>query len=599
MRSRLFRSSPFLVALAMLASCSVEQEVAVDDNVPGDKDGFSVHFTTRSIETRTAFGDAETTSDGTVRYPCYWTSNDSQIRISLNYEYAVTAGVNTDETDAAGHITRSSFDATFDGVDTVNPYTFYLVSPADAFLWASPEREAVSVTIGAAQKPSASSVDEKTQILVAKSDSYSAIPENVTVDFKHITSYGKLTLNGLSDNPAFPGNASLTSVTLISEDQPLAGSWYYHFSDGSIAEKEGSNSIIVDTGDLDVVGGDPVWFAAAPVAMAGRKLTVRANFSDGSYLERTITLNGNFNFSSGKVIKFSVNMAGAKAGSYVVETSSEEVVFQLVKSTSGLAADDEIIIVNSTSPSYAMTSSSSSSGLAATSSGFSVGSDGNIRLANAGSVMVLKVKSIQSSSIVLWDGSSKYLSYTSSGSGFNQSRYLSLDTSTLTWTLSISNGSANLYNKGTGASSYYVRYSNDYFNLNRSSGTVAIYKKVTVGTTDSADISDDPVTDLSDYGAYLSNRNLVYNAATDQISREYNGDGTLTFTIIAPAEDQAVEFSGIPSSAGLGDKFTLGLTYISGITTEISKNYSVFVVKEEGRTLWLTDGSGNGFIVKR
>ena len=584
------------VILLAFSSCAQQQEAMEQEFVPEESTEKTVHFSTRPIATRTAFGEAETDAQGNVTYPCYWTSNDVQVSISLNYEYAVVAGVNTDETDAAGHIVRSSFDASFDGVDTENPYTFYIVSPADAFMWASPERKAVSVNIGATQTPSASSVDESTQILVSKSDSYSAIPDDVVVDFTHITSYGKLTLNKLEENPDYPKDASLTSVTLISEEQPLAGSWYYYFNDGSIAEKEVSNSIVINTKDLDVADGAPVWFAAAPVAMAGKKLTVRANFSDASYLERTITLNDNFNFSSGKIIKFSVNMASATKGSNLVEASSREDVYELVTSTSNLSADDEVIIFNSSSsPTYAMTSTSSTSGLAATSSGFSIGSDGYIRLADGSSVLVLKVKSIQSSSIVLWDGSSKYLGYTSSGNGGNQTRHLDLGTSSQTWTLSISNGSASLNSRNIG----YIRYNANYFNLNNGSSNIAIYKKVTLETSENVDISDDPVLTHTDFGAYLTKQNLIYNASTDQISREYGSDGTLTFSIIAPVEDQVVEFSGIPSNVGLRDNFTLGLTYISGVTTEINGTYSVYVVKEEGHTLWLTDGVGNGFIVKR
>lgn len=97
----------------------------------------------------------------------------------------------------------------------------------------------------------------------------------------------------------------------------------------------------------------------------------------------------------------------------------------------------------------------------------------------------------------------------------------------------------------------------------------------------------------------MSGQNLVYNPTTDQTSREYGTDGKLTFSIVAPAEDQVVEFSGIPANAGLGDNFTLGIKYISGITTEINTSFPVYVVKEEGHTLWLSDGQGNGFIVKR
>ena len=576
--------------LIMAVGCSQRAEFTEPDLTEESSSVNVVHFSTRPIATRTSFGEAVTDTEGNVSYPCYWTSNDTEVKISLNYEYAVVAGINTEETDEDGNIIRSSFDASFDGVDTSNPYTFYMVSPAEAFMWASPERGAVSVSILANQKPSASSVDEKAQILVARSDSYDAVPSNVEVDFSHITSYGKLTLTNLTQNPDYPAEAGLASISIISKDQPIAGSWYYSMEDGAISEKEGTKTIIVDASGIDVPGGDPIWFAAAPVEMAGKSITVRANFSNGSYLERTIKLNDNFNFSSGKVIRFSINMASATLGSNLVEVTSEEEAYKLVTSVSDLSAGDEIIIVNSTSPTYAMTSTSSNSGLSATGSGFSVGSDGYIRLESGTSVAAMTVKTISGSSIVIWDGSGNYLG--------DSSRTLGMVTTSKTWTVSISNGAAALYIR-SGNSNYYIAYSNSHFNLGKNGGTVAIYKKTLISSTAEADLTGNKVTEYSDFGAYLGTTNLVYNGTTDQISREYGTDGNLTFSIIDPLGDQVVEFSGIPSEAGLGSNFTLGVKHIAGINIPIDKSYDVFVVKEEAHKLWLADGEGNGFIVKR
>ena len=573
-----------------MASCVQRQDEIEQALIPESPSEKTIHFSTRQVTTRTAFGEAYTDAQGNVTYPCYWTVNDKQVKISLNYEYAVVAGVNTDETDNDGNITRSSFDASFTGIATTGPYNFYLVSPADALLWASADRNSVSVGISANQTPTAGSVDEGAQILVSKSNTYATLPDNVEVDFSHITAYGKLTLTNL----AVPQGAELTSVTLISPGQPISGDWYYSFVDNSIQEKEGSSSIVVNTANIDVAGGDPVWFAAAPVEMAGKQLTVRANFSNGNYLERTITLNSSFNFASGKIIKFSVNMANATEGI----TTSEEVVYALVTSSSGLKVGDEVIIANSTSPTYAMTGSGSNSGLAGVqkggADGFTIGSDGYIRLASSSTVQVLTVKSISSSSIVLWDGASKYL-YSNTSSG---NRLLQMSTSSTTWSFTISNGKASLYFTSS-RRNYYIQLSNSAFNVSSSSGSCALYKKTTVTSSSGINLSNDSVCNYSDYGAYMSGQNLVYNPTTDQTSREYGTDGKLTFSIVAPAEDQVVEFSGIPANAGLGDNFTLGIKYISGITTEINTSFPVYVVKEEGHTLWLSDGQGNGFIVKR
>ena len=598
-----------VAAMAMVvASCNTSEIVQEVDPeiVPSEK---TVHFTSKAISTRTAFGEATEDSEGNVIYPTYWTANDTEVKISLNYEYAVAAGVSPEDVDSEGNILNTSFDASFDGVETDAPYTFYVISPSSAMLWPSADRGAVSVYIMANQKPSATSVDETAQVIVAKSEEFSEIPDDVDVHFNHLTAYGKMTLKNISLNDG----VEITSVKLISEEQPLTGSWYYKFEDKSMEAKEASESIVLDASDIDVVGGDPVWFACAPADMGGKPLKVYVNLSDGTSLYRQITLKSGLEFKSGSIYKFSVNMATAETVTNTVEATSSEEVYQLVSSTSSLSTGDQVIIVNSKSPTYAMTSTtSSSSGIAAVAkgTGWTLGSDGYIRLESSTTVLPLTVKSISGSSIVLWDGSSNYLGYSSSSSGGNSgpgggnSRILTLSTTSQTWTVSFSSSSASLYVSGSGMSSnskYYVRYNSNYFSLSTSSNTVALYKKTTVESTTTVDISNDQIVNYSEYGAYLSSQNLVYNSTTDQIIREYESDGaTMTFAIIDPAEDQIVEFSGIPATdVTLGDSFTLSLTYISGLTTEIEETYTVYVVKEEGHTLWLTDGAGNGFIVKR
>lgn len=598
--SRIIHGAGLAAALICFAACSAVQEVDTPDPQPVAQVGKTIHFRSGRVDTKAAFGEA-VDQNGTVTYPAFWTESDGAVMISLNYEYAVTAGVNASETDGQGRIERVTFDASFSDVDTQSPYRFYIVSPASALLWASAEREAVSIHVLANQTPTAMSVDEKAMVIVASSDPFQTLPDNVDVDFKHITSYGKMTLKNLP----IPDGASLTSVTLICE-QPLSGAWYYKFREGSAEEKEASSSIVLNTDNIDVAGGDPLWFACAPVGteLAGKALTIKANLDNGTALVRTITLNSTVNYTAGKVTKFSVNMASAETVNLTVESSAEEVVYQLVSSISDLSQGDEVIIANSTSPTYAMTAASSSSGLSAVAegTGFTLGEDGYIRLPEGSSVLPLTVSSVSGSSIVFTDGGSQYLGYTSSGGFGSSSRYLSLSTTSRTWTISISNGSASVsyrQSSGFGGSSYYVRYNSNYFSLTTSSSTVALYKKVAVSTSASVNLSDDAVCGYSDYGAYLTGQNLVYNTTTDQLSREYGNDGTLTFSILAPAEDQVVEFAGIPAEVVIGDSFALHLTYISGITTVIDKEFTVYVVKEEGHRVWLSDGAGNGFIIKR
>lgn len=100
------------------------------------------------------------------------------------------------------------------------------------------------------------------------------------------------------------------------------------------------------------------------------------------------------------------------------------------------------------------------------------------------------------------------------------------------------------------------------------------------------------------YGAYIPGNPLLYDAATDQLSREYDEDGTVTFAVLDPVQDSFLMFSGIPALATYQDAFSLTVQYRSKGNEDFEATYDVVVVKEEGAKLWLSDGT-NGFIVKR
>ena len=580
----------FTAIAGVLTACA-GQEMEVEGPSAVIAKEHTIHFTAGAISTKTAFGEAVDDGNGNVSYPTYWTENDNEVKISLNYEYSVSAAVNRAEEDEEGHIVKSSFDASFDGVVTESPYTFYVVSPASALLWTSPEKAGVSVFINGEQTPTAASIDEKAQVLVAQSATFETLPDDVDVHFRHLTAYGKLTLK----NVTVPQGASVTSVRLISEEQPIAGSWYYTFDDTSVDQKEASSSLIIRTDNIDLAS-DPVWFSCAPADMGGKPLKVYVTFSNGKALYRSIALKDGTKFISGGVYKFSVDMASAETVDFSQEGTVTEEVWELVQSISTLSVGDEVIFTDSASPNYAMSRTGSESGFSAVAKdspkGFTLGTDGYVRLPSGSSALRLTVGSRSSSSITLKSGNS-YLYSPSSGT-----RYLQLSTTSLTWTLTITNAGAATMYYGSGTRRY-VRYNSNYFNVSTSNSTFAIYKKASKTTTVMVDLNNAEVLQYDGYGAYLGSRNLVYGPSTDQLSREYASDGTLTFTILAPAEDQALEFIGIPSGATLGDTFSLQLKYIKSIKIEIDETYQVTVVKEDGPRLWLADAAGHGFIVKR
>lgn len=281
-----------------------------------------IQFIAESIETRTAFGDPTGNT-----YPTLWTANDTKVKVSLNM-------VEKQTKDAA--VTPSSdfktatFSASF--ADTT-AWNFFALSPASAYLnvvetVGGVKRNRLGVTVPTSQTPTASSVDEAAQILVAQSSATgSTAPESVSFDFHHWTSYGKLSLSNLT----LADGAAIEAVDLTAEVD-WAGRWYYFFSNDSTAVNgtSGAKTITVNT-----TSASDIWFACAPVDMSGKKLTVVVRTNKGT-LTKEFTMPANRKFVSGQIARFTVNMSGA--------VSHDPVIFERVTSSADLVANSKIII---------------------------------------------------------------------------------------------------------------------------------------------------------------------------------------------------------------------------------------------------------------
>lgn len=574
------------IAVALLAAavaCGQREQELPEAPAAGAES--TVRFSAGLTDTRTAFGDPYT-EDGQTRYPAFWTASDQEVGISLNYEPAVAALVRAAETDEGGRITRASFEASFSGIDTSAPYVFYAVSPASALLWPSASREGISVRIPSRQTPSAQSVDEAAQILMARSASFEALPADAPLHFSHFTAYGRLFLTNLSLAPG----VRVTSVSLHSPDQPITGVWYGSFRDGDFQPKEASSSVILDVSGVDIAGGDPAWFAVAPVPMGGKPLKITAKLSTGEELVRTIVPREGLRFAPGRIARITVDMASAER----VPASVKGSVYTLVRSLEELAVGEEVVFLDqAAAPGYAMTSTLvSRKGLAATAEGFTVQGD-EVKVTSA-DILTLTVDTADGSSVKFRTAEGTFLGRPTSSEGAVD--YLALGKmGAFTATVSIADGVARINYPGY-RKDYYVTLAGDCFVVSREEATCALFRKT--GAT-GGDLDSDPVLRFDRLGAYLSSGNYVYDRTRDQLVREYADDGTATFRIVDPLSEKMLTFSGIPVLAAPGDVFTLQLVYQERVSEVLNRAYKVTVLREDGSRLTLSDGLGNGFIVKR
>ena len=324
----------FAVAAAATAfiGCVREPEM-----LPAAKE-HAIHFVAESIETRTAFG--EPTGNN---YPTLWTENDNKVKVMLHLKKEQDVSVIPS---ADGK--KATFSAAFP--DTTIGYKFFAVSPSTAIFGKDESvsgeiKYRIGLNVPNTQTPTAKSVDEVAQILVAQTDLMQIVPETVSFQFHHWTAYGKFSLTNLALN-----GASIEAVDLTAEEK-WAGRWYYFFSDETSAVNSGSSTISINT-----TSSSDIWFACAPVDMSGKKLTVTVKTDKGT-LTKEFTMPANRKFESGQVARFTLNMNGA--------TLKESAVYQLITNPSGLTVDSKVIIAAAASD-YAISTTQNTNNRAAT-----------------------------------------------------------------------------------------------------------------------------------------------------------------------------------------------------------------------------------------
>ena len=542
-----------LMALAALSGCrNAEQEVPEASSVK------TVRFHAGAAPTRTAFAEAV---DGV--YQTLWTENDSDILLSLNYGKAEASAV-TPSADG----TTASFEASFDASATSAPYTFYAVSPASAARAISPSRSAWSVYIAAFQHPSALSVDEDAQLLVAKSAASATLPGEVDLHFSHLTAYGRIALKNLE-----LGDATVSKVDLIFST-PVVGEWYWG-EDGTLTANGDSHTITLDTD----ASGD-LWFACAPVDVSGQTLKLVV-FTDQGNLTREITFPEGRKFNSGKVARFSVDMAG-------IEIQGGD-TFVLVTDASELQAGDEVLVV-SKDGTYALGAQQSSYRKEV-----SVNATGGV-IADPGEATVLTLE--LGSAIGTWSfrTGNAYLASTPSGNYLTE---VASKNANASWKVTVSSSATLIQAQAGGSKLLKHNPSAHRFSCYKNSSTnvenVVLYRKGSVPTS----VEDDPLTAYDAYGSYLTGVERTYEPGVDQLLRSYP-DGKLEFAILRAADKEQLVVSGFDPSLAKGDAVTVTVAWRKGLNFLLKEeSFDLKVVKEDGPKVWLGNGSGQGLILKK
>lgn len=253
----------FAIAVASLLSAACQKEV-FSENTPVSMIETRVSFTTAgtpaSLDTKAQFG----TKTGDT-YPVLWDEGD-QVSLTVTSTSGTTEPVWVSISPSPDGTTMM-FDATLTLPSTGS---FTITATAPAGVTAIP---ALQIPLSASPDPAA--------IFVKAETTLDALPTgDVSLQFKHVNAYGKLTLNNL------PTTKAVQSVEL---------------SGDAIAPL-----MIQTTSSKDI------FFATAPAEVGGKTLKVKVVTAGGAY-EASTTFPLGKAFQAGKVASFSVDMSGAKA----------------------------------------------------------------------------------------------------------------------------------------------------------------------------------------------------------------------------------------------------------------------------------------------
>lgn len=439
----------FVIIAAMVTFAGCEMSIIDESVAPETK---TVQFYANSIETKTAFG----TPDGTT-YPTLWTENDEEVHVSMN----LTSSAAYDITPSDDFKT-ARFEADFKDDETGN-YIFYSVSPASANIQFSTSYKSYNIEIPTTQTPSSTSVDEKAQILAAKSTTYTEFPNSVSLNYSHLTAYGKLSFVNL----ALEEGVEINSVALTASKN-FAYRYYFYPETGELQENGSTSTITINTSATS-----DIWFACAPVNLSGSTMDVVVNTNKGTYT-KPINFTKGGNFEAGKIAKFSVDMAGIS-----IESPEEYV---LVTNSAELTEGSKVIFVGET---YAMSTNQKSSNRGA--AAVTLSDDKSIVSTPGIDVQIFTVEPGTKTETVAFNTGSGYI-YAASSSGNQLKTQDELDDNA-SWSVSISEDVATVTAQGTNSRNE-MRYNPNngsplfacYASTSTTGSLVSIYKLKGSGT---------------------------------------------------------------------------------------------------------------------
>ncbi len=246
-----------------------------------------IHFTANELQTKSVFGDVE---NGKV--PVLWTEN-TQVKLLLNEEELASVDVTPID-----NAKKAEFNYKLTDKPSATSLVFEGVSPATAFKSVDKSAKTYTLELPATQTSLEKSVDEQSQIIVSKSETFTDVPEEVSLSFTHVLAYGRFDLNNIDLQ-----GKEVKSVSLTAE-KDIVGSFTYNIENAKITNVTVAKTLVINT--TKTTG---IYFSILPVDLSNTNIKIAVTTADDQVIEKTIGLNEKANFEAGKLTSFNINVA--------------------------------------------------------------------------------------------------------------------------------------------------------------------------------------------------------------------------------------------------------------------------------------------------
>ncbi len=348
----------FLAAIALVAFSSCEQQDQVIDN-PVDGFNGTIVFSSAKPEIK----DDNATKTAWTGSSVQWTKGD-KIRVGFTLDGEWQSGRTSDSTPkfyASEELKEDADIASFSvPIDTnrfwksvLNNLTgemvFYGVYPSSACNSSQSNAPDISVTVPAAQKPSAATFDASADIMVGQTEALTAVPTDpVLMNWTRVVALADITLKNL----AIPEGENPLRLTLTAQEgADLVGSHTLNVEDKVVADPDGqTNEIVLNVSELSISSDNTleVWAGLLPATITS--LTVVLETDAATYTREITGISKTFKQNKRNILGIKMEDA--------VRVAKEEELW-VKKSITSITSSDVFVIVGNNGENYALSNDKS------------------------------------------------------------------------------------------------------------------------------------------------------------------------------------------------------------------------------------------------